>query len=505
MRIHIRGLAIWMLFLLVACETEDSFLYDEPEAITIAGLEETYEKVALVDKLIIDPSVGSTVPGASFDYFWGVYDTNPHADSRTLDTIATTKKLEWDVTLPPGGWVLVFKATNTTTGFGRLVYSRLNVSTEFTRGWYVMKHDNTGTDVDLFTTPNGIRPVDLTENIYSMVNGRKLQGKGRSMHLFTHFRTTVSGELANTRVLFFLSEQDASVAPLATMKEVQPLNGLFFQTPDIQAPTVMTGNDMAMFLVNNGQVHTLMAVAPNIGKFGAFQLMNSNNSPYQLAPHVMPHRFSNQLFFDELSSSFVMSPMMGNNLIMVNDHPATHMPARNNNKTCLYLGTRNFMAPVGYGVFHDKTDPDIRIISNIIAPSPASFQLINDTLKASDKAFAGSLFTIFHMDENMMYFAVDNEVWSRNLTNRNEQLQFAASPGEDITFLRHRTYMEAGYAFNYVMIGIHSNGSYKVHMFEKTAGNLHAAPVFTLEGEGMVSDVMYVSPAVGNTTYPYFK
>jgi hypothetical protein len=103
----------------------------------------------------------------------------------------------------------------------------------------------------------------------------------------------------------------------------------------------------------------------------------------------------------------------------------------------------------------------------------------------------------------MMYFVHDNkDVYSRNLSNGNEQLQFSVPVGEEVTFIRHRSYTESGYAFNYVMIGTKVGSHYKIRMFEKTAGNLRAEPKFVLEGEGAPRDIMYVSPSVGTATYP---
>jgi hypothetical protein len=105
----------------------------------------------------------------------------------------------------------------------------------------------------------------------------------------------------------------------------------------------------------------------------------------------------------------------------------------------------------------------------------------------------------------MMYFLSGNQIWSRNLANKFEQLQFTVPADETVTFIKHKKYAptgaEAPFAFNYIMIGTKSGSNYKIRMFTKTAGNLSTTPAFTLEGNGSPGDVIYISPSVAQTTY----
>jgi hypothetical protein len=116
-------------------------------------------------------------------------------------------------------------------------------------------------------------------------------------------------------------------------------------------------------------------------------------------------------------------------------------------------------------------------------------------------------FGLIVADENILYFSTGGEVWSRNLSNGAEQLQFTVPAGEKITFIRHRKYSgsttaEQPFYYNYMLIGTTANGNYKVRAFQKTSGNLAASPAFTMEGKGSVGDVIYIAPPMSNTTYP---
>ena len=136
-------------------------------------------------------------------------------------------------------------------------------------------------------------------------------------------------------------------------------------------------------------------------------------------------------------------------------------------------------------------------------PTTTSLKMANDTLLATSKLYNATRYTCNLIDENLLYFVVnDNEVWSRNLSNKFEQLQYTAPVGETITFISHRTYTsETAYAYNYIIIGTRSGTNYTVRMFTKTAGNLAATPAFALTGKGSASDVLYMSPSVIHNTY----
>jgi hypothetical protein len=51
------------------------------------------------------------------------------------------------------------------------------------------------------------------------------------------------------------------------------------------------------------------------------------------------------------------------------------------------------------------------------------------------------------------------------------------------------------------LIGTKLGDSYKVRMFTKSSGSLASSPDITLEGKGIVRDVMYMSPSVSEYTY----
>lgn len=177
----------------------------------------------------------------------------------------------------------------------------------------------------------------------------------------------------------------------------------------------------------------------------------------------------------------------------------------------LYIGykSRSFNSSTsrweitGYAVFQDKTDGTKKVIAKL-EPNPSTSTklfMTTEVIKPTDKMYNATLFTLLVEDENMMYFVLGNQVWSRNLSNGFEQLQFTAPAGEEITYIRHKALTTGGYPFNYFMIGTTTGENYKVRMFTKSSGNLSGTPHFILEGKGIVRDVTYITPNVSENTY----
>lgn len=488
---------------LTSCfKDKGNYVYTEHEEITVTGIEASYDKTSLVDKITIDPAITSNKPGAEFKCWWGVYETNVQGAIPKVDTIARTKAIDYLVSLPAKGWVLVFGAKNIKTGYTKIVTSNINVITQFTRGWYVAKTESGKTDLDLYTTPTTILPVGKIENVFSLANGRKLNGMAHSLRFYSDYKSLTGTSFLNTRALFVVTDQDASVVNIGTIKEIRDFNGLFFSAPSVKKPDIVCNGAQSFFLINNGRLHSIYNMSSNTGQFGVPHMVNEYNDNYKLSRFFYTSSFGNPLFFDELSSSFFSAGGASIQLSIVRDAATTRMPANNNNKKVLYLGFKTSAA--AFGVFEDKTNQNLRILSTI-TPNTNALMIVNDTLSANDKLYSATMHTLFNGDENMMYFVVGREIWSRNLSNRFEQLQYTVPSDESVSFIRHQKYTtssDAPFNYNYVVVATKKGDTYVIRMFTKTSGNLNPAPVFTITGKGEAGDIIYMSPSVSGSTYP---
>jgi hypothetical protein len=495
-----------MIVLVTSCfKDKSNYDYLPAEKINVIGVNTSYDRISQVDSIVITPTVTSTDATAEFSYFWGIYETNVQGTAPKVDTICKTKDLHYFVKQPAKAWVLVYGAKNKNTGYMTITTTTLNVITQFTRGWYVLKDDGSKTDMDQFLTPVSIIPTTKMENVFSLLNGKKLDGKAKLMNFESTYKSMVTGTLGNTRAMFIATDKDASIINTNTMIEIKNFNGCFYGPPAVKAPNSMFVGSMADFFINDGQLYSIYTMSSNTGVFGNRQMKDAINTPYHLSDYYWANPNYDPILFDETSSSFISAGGSGSILNTITDKTGTAMKAINNNKTLLFMGAKSSSALVA--LLQDKTNTSLKILSQI-TPTVSAFMMVNDTLLPTSKLYSATKYTCNYVDEGMFYFVVGgNQVWSRNLVNKAEQLQYTAPVGETITFIRHKKYTvaspatEVPYNFNYIMVGTTTGTTYNVRMFTKTAGNLATTPAFTLTGTGNVGDVFYLSPSVGSSTY----
>jgi len=498
---------------------KDKSVYDfaDLEEITVTGIDESYTLYSDIDRLALSPVVSSTDPNAKLEYMWGMYDATPAAIT-TMDTIAWTKDLDYPINRKAQDWILVCRVTNTNTGYAKYVRSTISVATPYTRGWYVAKSENGQTDLDLFLTPESIVPDGTkVENVFSFVNGRKLEGKPILLTFVSGYQSYSPEDktFAPTRSLFITTDRDVSVVKINDMEEINGYGSLYIgSSPAVKAPRfVFMGRGAAYYINNAGRMAGIDShLDANTGQFGVEYEIGAARTPYRMSKYFLTNMYLAPYLYDEISCSFFyLNAPSAPYFSIPNDHPAAHMSCQNTNKELLWMGLKNpvfnLVGLQGYAMFRDRTDPSLKMLSRVEDNHVVfALKITNDTLSAADKLYHGEHFAALDRNENLLYFSVGNEVYSRNLSNRSERLQFAAPAGEEVTFIRHRFLPVSGtvsfgpYGYNYVMVGTKSGDRYKVRMFEKTSGNLHPAPKFVLEGRGEVGDVMYIDPKLSGST-----
>lgn len=496
-------LVIGSILLVSACyKDHGNYSYAEGEKITIEGVDAMYDRVALVDRLSLKPTVRSSDPNASFTYWWGIYEPDGMGK---IDTISHEHPLNYLITQRSKAYALVFGVKNENTGVGKTVTAVLNVTTRFTRGWYVMKHKDGFTDLDLFFTPQSIAPESKLENVLMLGNNQKVEGQGALFGFAQSYPVETDGQVFNNRVLFVQADKDMAVVDINTMKIANTAANMFYEKPATIRPSSICTNLSGSYMLNDGAMHTMLYE----GIFGTRKMRDNKNTPYHLSRYFLidNNSYVSPLFFDDPGSSFVTGSTSTPTLKPVNDYGATQMPASKNNKEMLFMGIKTAGSPLtGVAVLRDKTDPALRIITNISSYGTI-ITLKNDTIPVTAKVNLAERYCMIMGEENMLYFSIGNEVWSRNLSNGTEQLQYAAATGEQISFIRHRKYAgpaipsEQPYYYNYMLIGTTANGRYKLHAFKKSSGNLASTPDFTMEGEGTAADAIYISPLVNSSTY----
>lgn len=505
---HLHIAAICLLSLALACTKDKSnYEYSEKEIIEINGVQDSYSVITLKDTLRINPELTSN-KDTDMEYRWGLYK----GQVGVMDTIAYTKNLSHPVKENAGNYILIFYTRNKKTGVIKTKQCGLSVNTRFTRGWYIAKDVDTESDLDLFLTPNNILAEEKLENIYSTVNGSRLTGNITNLSFLSGYYTYNNGPLERTRTLMVSTDKDINAIGIGRLNLIRNKQSLFLgEIPEMGAPNAVILGSSAYYGLAKGQLYSISTNSMNSGLFGNKTRRNSSNADYSLSLFNSSSDATNPVFFDNTSSTFVTLVNAGSTLTEFSDAAGTKMSARNNNKQVLFMALKyieyqpapkySFISK-GYAVLQDKTNPALKILS-FLEQDEATLKITNDTIPASSKLFNATQYALLYEDENMLYFAADNQIYSRNLNNGFEQLQYAVPAGEEVTFIRHHNYSsEAAYAFNFVIVGTRKNDQYIIRMFKKSSGNLESAPYQVLEGKGIARSLLYIAPAVREDTYP---
>lgn len=478
--------------------------YAELEKIQIEGIEEQYAAMALSDTLRISPQVKSTThPDAEFECFWGIYTK---ANELEMDTIAHEKDLVYRMEKSAGTWVLVFAATHLQTGITTYQTADLVVNTEFTQGWYVLKDDGENADLDQYLTPDTIVPTKVLTDAYSSTNGKKIAGKAKLLNYLTSYYSFAENpDMAKaTKTLMVLTDQDITFNHINNLETIRDFETFAYETPENRGPGFMgfSSTSNVYFAINAGKLRS-SARRGTVGLFGVEY--DNTGTDYQLSDYAI-NSSSMNLFYDELSSSFMGCNYRSEIMLPAKKSADSDMPVLNTNQELLYMGLMqdNKDTPI-IAYMKDKTDDSKRTLAEITG-TYSSLSIKSTPITADQKLYDAKLITT-SQDENVIYFVYNNsEVWSRNLSSGVEQLQFKAEGDEEVTMIRQRKYSstldEPAFHFNYVMVGVsNAANEYKLHFFTKTAGNFKPKADFTRTGTGRPKDIIYVTPKIGDRTY----
>lgn len=494
---------IYSVFLIIAwtscIKDNSSDGLREKEVITVTGIEKSYSGLLHGKNIVIDPIVQASDGQADLEYVWVMLPN---------DTLATTRVLDLKLDRKPGLYRLRLQVRNRRTDYSHYETVEFKVGTVYTRGWYVAKSTQGQADLDLFIPGNTLQEYQRLEDVFSLNNHRKLEGDPLLLSFYPRYFVWGGEEYVPARTLFVVSERDASSIDINSFTEFRSFESLFYMTPSVRKPTFIMNAAVAQYAANDGQLYVYSAASRSTGQFGAPNGIDDRNTPYHLSKYFIGAVLgSGAYFFDEISSSFVQGVSAGGMLAPVRDSSETDIPANRSDKNLLYMGLKTETPTTGYAVFQDKSDASKKAVAEII-PSATHFMIKSNPIRPTEKLYNASRYMLLEGEENLLFFVVGNEVWSRNLSNQTEQLQYTVPQGEKITLLRHRKYtLEPEYAHSYIAVGSVIGGKYKVRMFTKDSGKLAPEPAFILEGNGEhVGDLLYVGDGLKdffshNTSY----
>ena len=167
-------MAALISFTVSSCYSDDSSLGDPSsvQSIEISDIPPQSVISYAGNVLSITPEITTGYPESDLQYTWYIYvDKDINTTGFRSNVIGNERTLNYEVNLASGAYVVVLEVKSITTGYARYTRTTLNVSTEFSDGFYVLKETDGGlTDIDMVTS-NGV-----SSNIITKLSGEPMKG-----------------------------------------------------------------------------------------------------------------------------------------------------------------------------------------------------------------------------------------------------------------------------------------------------------------------------------------
>ncbi len=466
-------------------DDKGNYDYKDKLNIRVEGIEKSYHVIPFKDTVAFNPKIYPE--DRDYECFWGVVPYNERY--AVLDTLSKERSWKFPVELPVGNYILRFFAKDTETGIFSYTEYEFLVESELNVGWWVLKDEGGDTDVDLFMSKREI------PDIISKVNGRRLAGEAKNI-LFELKYAQVDekdGKVSNAPAVIVGSGKDIGVLDLYTGQFVGEYDKLFYELPaNRNVRTVFRGNSALHAYIDN-KLYT-MPVKSWGALYTKFSILVEGD--YELSPYRHSSPGGIPILFNISNSSFCGLRRTSTGIEYFRDIEGK--PSSNNmDMEPVFIGGRkkDQTGDRAYVILKKRGKEEYHLAK--LDGYPAFRQTPIEEMNAMPaglKLYAAKYKTL-NQDNDIVYFAEGNKIYSCNLETNQESLQPVSIPSdEEITYMESIKYDPYGMSdiwFDYVAIGTVRGGRYKLYLHPLHAGMLQPA-VKVLEGKGRVKRVVYI-------------
>ena len=486
MNTKIYAMLVLTLFVFASCFNDDSnYDYADPLDIQVEGIQNQYT-VSTGDIIQLRPVV--TPANRDYEYFWTITPASAQT-AAAVDTVS--REMNWDYTVDRsiGSYKLRFCAKDKQTGIFAYKEYNLNVTTDMATGWWILKGDADGTDIDFISSNKEKRDL-----IYS-VNGRKMQGDPLNLHFTLYYWVFDESSLRDvqTNAVFAASSSDIVALEYFTGKIVADYESLFVDLPANRNVQALFSGPSDVHVCVDNTVYTMYNSRYNIYK----QFIIKSLGDYQLSPYRHCSHATLPLLFDEKTSSFCTVSRNSPNLDFFTDGSPS---SKNLDMDMIYMGgkstTASSQGDVALAVMKKKNTNDYQLFTlNGFASSVSSNPVQQTTTLNSNLEMLKADVRALNQNNNIIYYFKNSKLYACNLDNQTESEQdIMLSAGEEVTYMEFLKYSPYGLNdswFDYLAIATVKDGNYKVYLHPVSAAIvLPAEKIF--EGKGRVKRVCYM-------------
>lgn len=251
-------------------------IMQEPDQVTIEGIEDHYEDVYVGHVLSIHPKVDNVSGDLSaLEYFWIAYNRNT---LKTADTLSHGKNLDAEISLTPGEHTMKFKAVDTKSGIFHEKEFTVDVVNDFTHGLLILGRNGEDALLDFWVPGRD----EVISDVYGRFNDGASAGKNPHRVVFARYASEPASEV----LILCQDGKGGKILDNTTMAYARDYSDLFFGTvKDNCHPQAYFKSSMREYLVDAGMLYD-RAVNSNPPDSYVRPNMSSSKGEYEIAENA---------------------------------------------------------------------------------------------------------------------------------------------------------------------------------------------------------------------------
>lgn len=478
------------LGLLSGCfKDEGNYDYKEPLSIRVENVAASYVVMPGVDRLRITPKIYPE--DRTYDCFWTATAIGT-AWTADTDTLSYGRDLDYPVTLNLGTYKLRFCAKDRATGIFSYTEYNLQVTTDMSSGWWILKSEGDSADVDFFSDKK------VKRDLVKTINGTRLAGEAVGLN-FTPYYWDFDAKTKQdrrTEAVFLAAKNDLVVVDYFTGRILRNYDELFIDRPVRREVKSIFRGPSDTHVDVGGNVYTMYHSSEDV--FNRFLVKVGGQYDLSAWHHGAG---SLPLLFNTINSSFCSLQRTSTTLEYFRDGiPAS----KNTGMDLMYLGglTTEVGAQGNEALAVMKVRGADKYYLYTLNGQPYETDS-NPVVKAEELYSGLGLMTADNMALNqnnrIIYYSKNDRLYACNLDNQEETLQTVQiGEGEHVTymeFVKFSPYGENNLWFDYMAVATVKNNRYKLSLHPVAAGTLMPA-VKVFEGKGSVKRICYLHQSV---------
>jgi hypothetical protein len=496
-------LPLSFILLLGSCVHDDSTTAStDVNDIAITNMDTKYSVVSYAgNKLEIQPTIDTGY--SDMQYCWYIINKAKEGQSSynngvtyDMDSIANTKDLSYEVNLPEGNYRVVLKAYSKSTNYSMYKTADVEVTTQFSKGFYILKEDASGnTDLDMYT-PDGT----MMSNLLAKTQGSAMSGTPRSLGMCYTESFMIGTEKDYANCMCITTENnELKFLRVSDLKSVIDKSNLLFDELDNKEQ--FYGAVKGYFMVHLFTSAGVRSVydgenGGGTGKFGnALGGVSASKYLVECASQYGTRFWSDSdhgIYSCDYNGGITAVPM------------TVGLPYKAQGLTgysCIACGESK-IGSIERMYFLLKDDATGKRYFYFL--TNARVKSVTELDSKLNMAQA-NIFSTNGRTATLAYCVNNNKLYSYNYnTGAEVELPFSGIPAnEQITYITDQ-YWTGDDPFDYFVIGTQTGNAYKLYFYNMVGGQPSGDPVKTITGTGKVKSMRYVTPQYSwNTIFAY--